>query len=205
MIDAGREQRSNATSALERRLIAAARAGDRIAQAHLLERYEPMVRRLTRGRFLPGGDREDLAQEARLGIANAIAGWDPQRHVPFRAFAWLCATREIGMAITSARAGKHQPITAASSLQYVSASDGRTLEDTLALTGDPDSDPVAKLLARERLAEILAHARRLSALERGAITLSLNDRSRRETAHTLGVGERAVTNALQRGRRKLAA
>ena len=71
--------------------------------------------------------------------------------------------------------------------------------------GSCSSDPVAKLLARERLAEILAHARRLSALEHGAITLSLNDRSRRETAHTLGVGERAVTNALQRGRRKLAA
>ena len=41
----------------------------------------------------------------------------------------------------------------------------------------------------------------LTELERGALVLSAGDRNRRETAALLGVGERAVNNALQRARK----
>jgi DNA-directed RNA polymerase specialized sigma24 family protein len=78
------------------------------------------------------------------------------------------------------------------------------LQDTLVATGHPDDDPVAKTLARERLRAVLDGARALTELERGALSLSANDCTHRDSARELGVGERAVNNALQRARRKLA-
>ena len=79
----------------------------------MLALYEPMVRCITAALYLPGGDRDDLDQEARIGILQAIRDWDPERRVPFRNFAWLCAVREAHMAVNAARARKHQPLNGA--------------------------------------------------------------------------------------------
>ena len=193
-----------ATAIHERRLIRDARRGDRVAEPRLLELYEPVARRIAVAQFMPGGERDDLAQYARLGVLRAIHAWDPQRGVTFRWFVWLCAVREARMAVSAARAGKHRPLNGARSLHpIVGGENGHALEDTLEATGRPDVDPVAKALARERLREILARACTLTDLERRALTLSANDTSHRDCALRLGVGERAVNNALQRARRKL--
>ena len=82
--------------------------------------------------FMPGGERDDLAQQARLGVFDAIHAWDSRRRVPFRSFAWLCAVRETRMAASAARAGKHEPLNGARSLHRVAGEDGHALEDTLA-------------------------------------------------------------------------
>ena len=191
------------TPTWERRLIRAAKRGDHAAEARLLALYEPMVRCITAALYLPGGDRDDLDQEARIGILQAIRDWDPERRVPFRNFAWLCAVREAHMAVNAARARKHQPLNGARPLHPIDA-DAPALQETLAAAGRPDEDPVAKTLGRERLRRILAHVPSLTELERGALVLSASHRTRRETAALLGVGERAVNNALQRARKKLA-
>jgi RNA polymerase sporulation-specific sigma factor len=187
----------------EQRLIRAAKRGDRVAEAQLLDLYEPMVRRIAGSLYLPGGEREDLAQEARVGILGAIRAWDPSRSVPFRCFAWLCALREANTAVSAARAAKHQPLNHARSLHRPLGEEGVPLEETLVATGRPDDDPVAKTLGRERLRGILDCTRALTELERGALALSANDHTHRDSARVLGVGERAVNNALQRARRKL--
>jgi hypothetical protein len=75
--------RARPTTIWERRLIRAARRGDAASQARLLSIYEPMVRRIARTLYLPGGDRDDLAQEARVGVIDAARTWDPARGVPF--------------------------------------------------------------------------------------------------------------------------
>jgi RNA polymerase sporulation-specific sigma factor len=160
-----------ATAIFERRLIRDAQRGDRTAEARLLDRYEPMARRIAFTHFLPGGERDDLAQHARLGIVWAIHIWDPRRRVPFSSLAWLCAVPETRRAISVARAGKHQPLSAARPLHSVAGEDVHALEDTLEATGRADADPVAKALARERLREILACARTLTELERRALVL----------------------------------
>jgi RNA polymerase sporulation-specific sigma factor len=186
----------------ERRLIERAKRGDGVAQAELLELYEPLVRRIARTLYLPGGDREDLAQSARLGIIDAARSWDPTRRVPFRAFAWLCAVREARMAVNSARSGKHQPLNGARSLDGIGG-DGLPLAETIEATGRLDEDPVAKALARERLNTIRERMRALTPLERCSLALSANGCGHREIAARLGVRPRAVNNALQRARRKV--
>jgi RNA polymerase sporulation-specific sigma factor len=131
-----------------------------------------------------------------------MRAWDPKRGVPFRSFAWLCATREARMAVNSARAGKHQPLNGARPL-HATGDTGLPLGDTVEDTGRPDENPVAKAIAREQLQCIVDRASRLTALERRALALSANDCGHREIASALGVRQRAVNNALQRARRKL--
>src|SRR3954469_10153216 len=133
------------TPVWERRLIARAKRGDRPAQAELFALYEPLVRRIAGSLYLPGGDRDDLAQCARLGILRAARWWDPARPVPFRAFAWLCAVREARAAVESASSGKNQALDRPRSLNHAGG-DGLPLSETIEAAGRPDEDPVAKTL-----------------------------------------------------------
>ena len=106
------------TTIWERRLIRAARARDARRAGTLLALYEPMVRRIARMLYLPGGDRDDLAQEARARRDRCgCAGGTRARGVPFSNFARLCAVREARMAVTAARARKHQVLTTAYPLE----------------------------------------------------------------------------------------
>jgi RNA polymerase sporulation-specific sigma factor len=200
----GSHARSPETPTWERRLLDAAKRGDRAAESRLLALYEPMVRCITAALYLPGGERDDLDQEARVGILQAIRDWDRDRGVPFRCFAWLCAAREARMAVNAARARKHQPLNRARPLHPVDGEDGPSPQDTIAATGRPDEDPVAKTLGRERLRRILDRVPSLTDLERGALALSASHHTRHQSASKLGVRERAVNNALQRARKKLA-
>lgn len=200
----GSREPSAHTPLWERRLIRAAKRGDRAAESQLIAVYEPMVRRITAALYLPGGERDDLDQEARVGILQAIRDWEPERRVPFRCFAWLCALREARMAVNAARARKHQPLNGARPLHPLDGEDGPPLQDTIEATGRPDEDPVAKTISRDRLRCVLDRFPSLTDLERGAVVLSASHQTRRQTAAMLGVRELAVDNALQRARRKLA-
>jgi RNA polymerase sporulation-specific sigma factor len=211
------------TTGSERRLILAARRGDATAQARVLSQYEPMMRLIARRLYLPGGEPDDLAQEARIGLVDAVHTWDPARGVPFSNFAWLCATREARTAINAARANKHQLLTTAASLEQAEAPAGEMAMATdlqaayeartprrspvrMSVVDRPnrgDDDPLAKTLAREQLRALIARTRTLSPLERRALMLANNDRPHTEIAATLHIRVRAVNNALQRARHKL--
>ncbi len=189
----------------EFRLIVAAQQGDVEAQSRLISHYEPLVRHIAATTHLAGADRDDLAQHVRVSLLDAIRAWEPSRGVPFRAFAALCARREAWMVAAAASCSKHLPLNGARPIDAMTDANGHALAETLAARDRPDEDPVAKTIGREHLREILARMSRLSRLERDAITLAAADRPYVEIACALGVGERAVNNALQRGRRKLAA
>src|SRR3954462_10453920 len=110
------------TTGSERRLILAARGGDATAQARVLSQYEPMMRLIARRLYLPGGEADALAQEARLGLVEAMRTWDPYRGVPFSNFAWLCATRDARNAVVTARTAKHHLLTTAAPLDRTAGS-----------------------------------------------------------------------------------
>jgi DNA-directed RNA polymerase specialized sigma subunit len=71
-------------------LLRAAQHGDRCAQEELLRRNESLVRHQVRRLQLPCQfDRDEIAQEARLGLLRAIRAWQLVRGA-FRAFAAQC-------------------------------------------------------------------------------------------------------------------
>ena len=182
-----------------------------------------MMRLIARRLYLPGGDHDDLAQEARMGLVDAVRTWDPERGVPFSNFAWLCATREARNAVNAARANKHH--CSYHGPRPARRRRGRAMDalDRRRAPFDPTRRPAAsgsacppssasvaatttrwpRRSAREQLRALIARTRTLSPLERRALALATNDHSHREIAATLHIRVRAVNNALQRARRKL--
>src|SRR5947209_13273556 len=89
-------------------LLTAAQQGDPAAERELLRRYEPLVQRVVwKLRLPPGCEREDLAQETRVGLSAAIREWQPKRG-PFPAFADRCASNQALLALESDCRQKHQ-------------------------------------------------------------------------------------------------
>ncbi|MGN6169516.1 MAG: sigma factor [Solirubrobacteraceae bacterium] len=73
--------------AATRRLLHAAQRGDRRPEDELVRPYEPLVQHAVwKLKLPPWCEREDLAQEARLGLVTAMREWRPERGA-FPAFA----------------------------------------------------------------------------------------------------------------------
>ena len=86
----------------------AAQHGDAGAQEELVRRFEPLVQRVVwKLRLPPGCERDDLAQEARVGLLSAIRAWRPDRG-PFPAFADRCVSNQALLALKATAARKHQ-------------------------------------------------------------------------------------------------
>jgi RNA polymerase sporulation-specific sigma factor len=197
-----------------RKLLEAAQRDDRRAEEELLRRYEPLVRALVARVRLPYGcDRDDLAQDARLGLLGAIRAWQPDRG-PFGAFAARCARGQVIKALDRAGARKHQLLSRAVSLDPPSSRwaagdpagevSSASLYDVIASSSRLDQ-PAAMLLAREELDRVLTALPTLTARERAALTGVLNGKSHQQLAAEQGSTRKAVSLALRRARRKLAA
>src|SRR5204862_244781 len=145
-------------------LLQAAQSDDRRAMDELLRRYEPLVRAVVaRVRAPYGCDREELAQDARLGLLGAIRAWEPDRG-PFGAFAATCARGQVIKALDRAGARKHQLLSRAVSLDPASSRwaagdpagevSRASLYDVIP-SNSRLGQPVAMLLAREQLDRVL--------------------------------------------------
>lgn len=154
-----------------------------------------------------GLDRDDIAQEARIGIAAAVRRFDGRGH--FSAFAYMCAERAVISACIAARRHKHAPLNDAHDLHGVHPDGAWSLADRL-----PAETPTPEqvCLARESLARVLAAVDRLSTLERIAVLCVApgagsvrGEKSYAEVGAAFAVTPKQIDNALQRARKKLKA
>jgi RNA polymerase sporulation-specific sigma factor len=175
-------------------LIEAAQRGDQLAFERLLRRYEGLLDGHASRFYLPGGDADDVVQEARVGFMKAVRFYRGGRGSSFRTFAELCASRQLAGAIAAARRSKHQPLN--------EAARGDHAERRLAAVPDRE-DALDQLVARERLGDLVRQAGDFSELERNALAHALAGWSTGEAARRLGLPRRSADNALQRAKRKL--
>ena len=85
------------------RLVRMAQSGSDAAYSEIMARYRGFVRVKSRGYFLVGAEREDVLQEATIGLFKAIRDYDWERQASFRSFADLCITRQLITAIKTSR------------------------------------------------------------------------------------------------------
>ena len=180
----------------------AALAAERVSGAEeaLAERYVQLVRACARPYFLQGGDSEDLIQEGMLGLLSAIREFDASKGASFKTYAETCIRNRIQSAIRSASRKKHAPL-----------NDGVPLDDFLSdetqSQGTPyyQRSPEEQVLARETEKEFIStYSRLLSRLELQVLNLFLEGLSYADMAEQLGRDIKAVDNAVQRIRKKLA-
>ncbi|MBN8868015.1 MAG: sigma-70 family RNA polymerase sigma factor [Solirubrobacterales bacterium] len=102
--------RASADDLDDLKLVIAAKDGDERAASILVRRYRPLIIRLASNYFVPGGAREDVIGEGMLGFARALADFDASYGTPFRSFAKTCVERQIITAVKTSTRLKHQPL-----------------------------------------------------------------------------------------------
>ena len=178
-------------------------AGDHLAENTLADRYSIFVSSCAQPYFLLGGDGADLTQEGMLGLVSAIREYNDSRGVPFKAYAELCIKRRIFSAIRSAARLKHTPLNDGVPLEGPLSDPPR--ESSTRIVLDQRRVPEEQVLAKESVQEFFnLFSRHLSSFEQQVLQLYLKGYSYHAMSELTGREEKAVDNAVQRIRRKLA-
>ena len=150
--------------------------------------------------FLIGGDSEDLIQEGMIGLLFAIREYNGEKGASFRTYAHICIQNRIKSAVRSAQRMKNAPLNDGIPLDDVLSDESQSLGTHLYARS-----PEEQVLARETEKEFIsAYSRCLSKLEAEILPLFLDGLSYEEIAAASGRDVKAVDNAVQRIRRKLA-
>ena len=190
----------NYTTKSDEELQSLAKARVAGAEEALAERYARVVRMCARPYFLAGGDSEDLIQEGMLGLLSAIREYDETKGATFKTYAETCIHNRIRSAVRSANRMKNAPLNDGVSLEDVLSDESQSLG-----TNFYTRSPEEQVLARETENEFIsAYSRCLSKLEANILRLYLDGLSYNEMAAASGRDVKAVDNAVQRIRRKLA-
>ena len=159
-----------------------------------------------------GCERDDLAQEARVGLLAAIRAWRSERG-PFPAFADRCVSNQGLLALEAMSAQKHQVLSRAIPLdapRYRRASPAHdrpspALIETLAARRDTATDPELRLLVHEQLMSVRRALPSLTPSERAGLAMAVSGQSPTRLASTLPGSPHAASQAAHRARRKLVA
>lgn len=178
-------------------LVARSRGGDEDATDFLMEKYKPLVLKLSTARFLAGGDREDLIQEGMIGLYKAVRDFDPEKEASFYTFAGLCINRQMLHAIEASQRDKHRALNTSVELTDLETDWQETLED---LRSDPESVVLTQEETDERMHRIETE---LSPMEKKVVILLMRGKSYAEIAETLGKPQKSIYNAFQRIRQKM--
>ena len=171
-------------------LLDAAKGGSASAQNQIILQLSPLLRKIVSRFFIIGGDRDDLLQEARIGLHKAITSYDPSKNSEFIAYAKTCIHNHIISAINEATAKKHRPL-------------NRSLDLDAASHFSYDG-PMDLVINRETLESVLAIIHdHLSKKEKQVLFLYLDGLSYKKIAAALQISEKSVSNALCRIRSKL--
>jgi RNA polymerase sporulation-specific sigma factor len=200
----GRRPGSPDGPAADAELTARYQAGDRAALDELITRYRRFARARARAYFVAGGDADDLEQEALIALVTAARDHRPADG-PFRPFADLCITRRLVSTLRRANRRKHRVLNDAVPLTRTVRRGPDGPEEERELPAHPGPGP-------EEVVVAAAHGRALGAtvvqvlspFERAVLALFLDGRSYQEVAAELGRPTKAVDNALQRIKQKLA-
>ena len=92
-------------------LVLLSQGGDGKATEELLKRYSDLVRHVSRGFFLVGGETEDLIQEGMIGLCQAISAYKGKDSgSTFKTFAYVCVSRRIIDAVKESSRKKNEPL-----------------------------------------------------------------------------------------------
>lgn len=185
-------------------LCARAAEGDRAAEETLVLRYTRQVRVSIRPFFLAGGDQEDLMQEGMLGLLSAIRAFDAVRGVRFHTFALHCVRRRVISAVREASGDKHSPLNHCVTLEPSLFSANQDIAP-LSPAYQRQDDPEEVIIGKESLT-VLENAiqSQLTTLEAQVLARYLDGASYLEIAKEVQRSTKAVDNAVQRIRRKVA-
>lgn len=205
------------TSHSSEQLARRAQNGDVSAMETLVHRHAHVARIIAARYYLAGGDREDLRQEALVGLWKAIRDYRDGLGSTFDSFGELCIERQVITAIKTANRLKHQPLNEAYLFSMaVHGVDGDQMELGDAFDDNGRGDPYVVIAERDAFRALVTFfAENLSDLELEVLRGRADGESYEETEARLLAGPdgqrtgrakatpvKSVDNAVQRIRRK---
>lgn len=172
-------------------LVLSAQTGDSEAATRLVMQMMPLVRRQATKYQTTELDVDDLSQEGFIGLLSAVRGFNPEKGLPFVAYASVCVQNSILSALRKSLGAKS-----------LKAQDFVPLDDEIL------QSPALSLEQQQDLREECERvwqfvATRLSETEQRVLRLFLSGLSYGEIASQIGTNAKSVDNALQRVRAKL--
>ncbi|MEW5954394.1 MAG: sigma-70 family RNA polymerase sigma factor [Bacillota bacterium] len=164
-------------------------------------RLQNLVKAWIRPYHLPGASREDILQEASLGLLTAVKIYDPEFSKDFMALAKTCIMRHVFNVVKKEMRKKNMVFYNSLRLEEpLGESDDCTLADVVPSAENAYDDLIASI----DIAEIL-NTVSFSKLEDAVFRLRLEkDLGIQEICSHLGCSYKRVDNALQRIKNKLA-
>jgi len=175
--------------------------GESVAEDILAERYLRLVRVCSRPYFIAGATSEDVAQEGTIGLIKAIREYNPEKNVPFYAFAELCINNRIRSSVRSSNRDKNIALntyvpTDPSSPNGVFVTDSDLHHNLF--------DPEEQYLSRERFEELSSAIKDLlTPLELDVLAYYLEGLTYADISVRIDRSIKSVDNTVQRIRRKL--
>ncbi len=186
------------TDLTDEQLVRMAASGDRLAADRLCARYIPLVG-LRASAFYDGSGvngREDLGQEGFIGLIEAMRRYDDRVGASFRTFAVLCIDRRMTSVIRASLRKKKVP---ESALVWLDD------EETPDISSGEGDNPESRVIALDEYENLCNRIKSVSSeFEGKVLALFLRGMSYQMIAAELSSTEKAVDNALQRVRKKLA-
>lgn len=186
-------------------LIHKAQQGDETSLQEVFEDFNNIIHFSVKKFFIAGGDKEDVIQEARLGLLKAINYYKVDKNASFKTFAVLCIKRHLISAIKSSNSGKNKILNSALS---ACAEEDRLNYGDYHVLGSTASyhNPEEIYLEKEKYNDLMKYVKiNLSKMEKELFEYILLEMTYIEIAEKTGRSSKSVDNAIQRIKKKLRA
>lgn len=185
-------------------LVSSARLGDSAALNCLFDRYNDLLKMKTHNFFINGAEKEDIVQEARIGLYKAIKSFDIEKQSSsFKTFANLCVERQLITAIKSSNRQKHIPLNSSFSLN-TSAYDENDDTSVLDILDTHAVEDPLEIITKKEYYELIENRidENLSEFEKNVLEKYIQGESYIDIATKLDTPVKSVDNAIQRIRKK---
>jgi RNA polymerase sporulation-specific sigma factor len=179
---------------------------DEDAKKIFFEKYDNIIRMKASkySKFVSskGFDFNDLFQEGRLGLTQAINDYKNQKNVKFYTFANLCIDRQIASFLRNIAREKHQVLNNSISLDSTTNTIGRPITELI--LDDKNIDPEVSFIEMEEKEELFSKIDKvLSNSERDVFNLRLQGFTYKEISQLLNITEKSVDGSMRRIKMKI--
>lgn len=176
--------------AQEKAMVQLARQQRQEAFEELAREFSCHVKKATRRFFMPGADRQDVEQEALVGLNQAVQTFDESYGRTLAEHIQMCMRNSVVRAVRAATRKKHQVLSQSVDFEDLHPS---------SLKSDPASEVEGKLLVESLITHLKSQ---LSSFEISSLAARVKGSSVQEIGQHFGVPSKKVENALFRARQK---
>ncbi len=177
--------------------------GDKNAINYIFERYRELIQSKASRFFVIGAEKDDIVQEANIGLYKAIQSFDLEKENSFKTFANLCIERQLITTIKSSNRQKHIPLNSSFSLNLSAYDENDDTSVLEILDAKIAEDPLDTITKKEYYKFIEGRIdENLSEFEKKVLNKYIQGESYISIAEKLESPVKSVDNAIQRIRKK---